>query len=93
MIAAFHCEETEEIFRGEVSTKLPQDIQNMARRKLRMLDAALDINDLRQPLGNRLEQLEADREGQHSIRINDQWRLCFIWQDGNAYRVEIADYH
>lgn len=93
MIADFKCRETEKVFNGEVSTALPGDIQNTARRKLRMLHAALNISDLRQPPGNQLEKLERDRKGQHSIRINDQWRICFEWRDGNAYGVEIVDYH
>ena len=93
MITDFGDKETEKIHRGEISTKIPRDIQNVARRKLRMLDAALDLNDLRQPPGNRLEKLERDRSGQHSIRINDQWRICFVWQGENASQVEIVDYH
>lgn len=93
MIADFSCKETEKIFNGERSPQFPPDIQDTARRKLRMLYAAVNINDLRQPTGNRLERLSGNREGQHSIRINDQWRLCFTWNDGNASGVEIVDYH
>jgi toxin HigB-1 len=93
MIVDFYCPETEKIFNGEVSTKFPPDIQNVARRKLRMIAAAININDLRQPPGNRLEKLSGDREGQYSIRVNDQWRICFVWDSGNAYRVEMTDYH
>ena len=93
MIIDFHDKETEKIYRGEVSIKIPRDVQNVARRKLRMLDAAANLNDLRQPPGNRLEKLERDRAGQHSIRTNDQWRLCFIWQEDGTAQVEIVDYH
>jgi proteic killer suppression protein len=71
----------------------PSDLAKTARRKLRMLASAAKLEDLRQPPGNRLEPLAGDREGQHSIRVNDQWRLCFTWQDGDAYDVEIVDYH
>lgn len=77
----------------EVSRKLPRDIQQTAMRKLWMLDAAYTLQDLRIPPGNRLERLKGDRSGQHSIRINQQWRICFRWHDGNAYDVEIIDYH
>lgn len=93
MIADFKCRETEKIFNGETSAAFPPDIQNVARRKLRMLAAAININDLRQPPGNRLEKLEGSRKDQYSIRINDQWRICFEWRDGNAHSVEIVDYH
>lgn len=93
MIADFYCLETEKIFRGKIAAKFPSDIQNVARRKLRMLHAALNINDLRQPPGNHLEKLERDQDGQHSIRINDQWRICFRWEAGSANRVEISGYH
>lgn len=93
MIADFACEETEQIFQGRFSRKLPTQIQRTARRKLLYLDEALDINDLRSPPGNRLEPLKGDREGQWSIRINDQWRICFEWDAQNASRVEIVDYH
>jgi len=92
MIKDFKCSETEKIWRGRVSRKLPQNIQNVARRKLRMLNNAIDLNDLRVPPANRLEALKGDRAGQHSIRINQQWRICFIWHDG-ALNVEIFDYH
>ncbi len=71
----------------------PSDIASVARRKLRMLDAAVQLDDLREPPGNRLEALEDDRVGQYSIRVNDQWRVCFVWQDGGTHRVEIVDYH
>ncbi len=68
-------------------------IQRVALRKLRQLDAAAELRDLAAPPGNRLEALHGEREGQHSIRINDQWRICFVWRDGNAFDVEIVDYH
>ena len=73
--------------------KLPTDIQQVALRKMRMLNNALNLNDLRIPPANRLEKLSGNRAGQHSIRINDRWRICFEWRDGDAYEVEIADYH
>lgn len=69
------------------------NIESVARRKLQMIDAAGDVKDLRMPPGNHLEALEGDRKGQHSIRVNDQWRICFVWRDGDAYEVEITDYH
>ena len=75
------------------SRKLPDDIQQTAYRKLRMLNNAIDLNDLRIPPANRLEKLKGDREGQYSIRINDQWRICFDWSNGDAMNVEIVDYH
>jgi proteic killer suppression protein len=81
------------LFNREFSRKLPQDIQRVARRKLEILDAAEVLQDLRIPPSNRLEKLSGDRKGQHSIRINDQWRICFEWRRGDAYNVEIADYH
>ena len=93
MITGFRDKETEKIWRGEVSRRLPRDIQQIARRKLRMLNSARAWDDLRIPPANRLESLKGARKGQHSIRINDQWRVCFVWVDGNADRVEIADYH
>lgn len=93
MIKSFADTETEKVFNRRFSTKLPGDIQAVALRKLRMLSNAHGINDLRSPPANRLERLSTDREGQHSIRINDQWRVCFVWQDGDAYGVEIVDYH
>ncbi len=93
MIKSFKNKETEKIFNREVSLKLPQDIQQVALRKLRMINNAKGVNDLRIPPANRLEKLSGDREGQHSIRINDQWRICFIWKDRDAYDVEITDYH
>lgn len=93
MITAFACGETERVFRGERSRKLPPDIQNTARRKLEYLHRARKLRDLLAPPGNRLEVLKGDRAGQHSIRINDQWRICFVWRDDNAEQVEIVDYH
>jgi proteic killer suppression protein len=93
MIRSFRCQETEKVYRREISRRLPQDIQRVAMRKLWMLDAATDLNALRVPPANRLEALHGNRRGQHSIRINQQWRVCFRWQDGDAYDVEIVDYH
>ena len=93
MIVDFFCKETEGIWHGELSRKLPGDIQERALRKLRQLDAARTMEDLRHPPGNNLEPLKGDRQGQMSIRITKQWRLCFIWKDGEAYGVQIVDYH
>lgn len=100
MIKSFADSETKKVFERIYSKKLPEDIQRRARRKLAMIDAARKIQDLRSPPGNRLKKLEGDREGQRSIRINDQWRICFRWHDGDAYDhdgdaydVEIDDYH
>jgi proteic killer suppression protein len=93
MIESFKCRETEKIFNREYSRKLPNVIQRIAFRKLRVLNRSSTIQDLRVPLANRLEALSGKRKGQHSIRINDQWRICFEWQNGNAYHVEIVDYH
>ena len=93
VIRSFKCEETEQIWHGLSSRKFPGDIQNRALRKLRQLDAAATVDDLRNPPGNRLEALKGDRAGQMSIRINDQWRICFRWANGDAEDVEIVDYH
>lgn len=93
MIEAFKDKETEKVWHGEVSRRLPVAMQAVARRKLRMLNNARTLDDLRIPPANRLEALKGRRRGQHSIRINDQWRLCFVWADGNAKDVEITDYH
>ena len=93
MIKSFKDKETEKLFNRYFSKKLPQKLQHLARRKLVMLDAAPELNALRIPPGNRLEALKGDRKGQHSIRINEQWRVCFKWKTGDAYDVEIADYH
>ena len=93
MIESFASEETRKIFLGRVSTKLPRDIQRTARRKLLYLDDAEDLQDLLAPPGNRLEKLKGERAGQYSIRINDQWRICFEWVKNKALNVEIVDYH
>lgn len=93
MIESFASEETEKIFRGQVSKKFPKDIQRTARRKLIYIDDAEDLQDLLAPPGNRLEKLKGDRAGRHSIRINDQWRICFKWSGNKAKDVEIVDYH
>ena len=93
MIRTFKCKETGRIFQRIFSRKLPRDIQQVAFRKLRMLNRALTLADLRMPPGNRLEMLRGDREGQHSIRINERWRVCFEWREGDAYNVEIVNYH
>jgi len=93
MIRSFKCKETEKIFSRRRSRKLPQDIQQVALRKLRMLNRAMTLNDLRVPPANRLEKLRGDREGLYSIRINERWRICFEWQNGDAHHVEIVDYH
>jgi proteic killer suppression protein len=93
MIRRFACHETEKLFNDESSRRLPTQIQRVARRKLLVLHQARSLNDLRVPYGNRLEALKDDRKGQHSIRINDQWRVCFRWQGEDALDVEIMDYH
>ncbi|WP_008313601.1 type II toxin-antitoxin system RelE/ParE family toxin [Leptolyngbya sp. PCC 6406] len=93
MIRDFKDKETQKVFERKRSHKLPSDIQQVALRKLRMLNRAETLQDLRVPPANRLERLIGDREGQYSIRINDQWRICFLWQDGDALDVEIVDYH
>ena len=93
MIRNFADKEAEKIWRGTPSRRLPNDIQAVARRKLRMLNNAETLDDLRIPPANRLEALKGGRKGQHSIRINDQWRVCFCWKDGDAHDVEIVDYH
>ena len=93
MIKSFADKEAERIFNRDASRRFSPNIQRKARIKLEMLDAAEALQDLRVPPSNRLEKLSGDRQGQHSIRINNQWRICFVWQDGDAYRVEIVDYH
>ena len=93
MIKSFKDKETQGIFCGRFSRKLPQDIQRAAARKLEQLNAATVLATLRVPPGNRLEALTRDRKGQHSIRVNDQWRVCFVWRSGDAFDVEIVDYH
>ena len=93
MITSFACKETEKLFHGRFSAKLPHDAQRTAQRKLKQLHGAASLDFLRVPPGNRLEPLAGNRAGQWSIRISDQWRICFRWQDGNAHDCEIADYH
>jgi proteic killer suppression protein len=93
MIKTFASKETEKLFQREASRVLPMDIQRNARKKLEILDAFEKLSDLKVPPGNRLEKLSGDREGQHSIRINQPWRICFRWKDGDCYEVEIVDYH
>lgn len=93
MIKSFKCKETEKIFNRLYSKKFSDDIQRIALRKLRMINRAKGLNDLKVPPGNRLEALKGDRKGQYSVRINDQWRVCFKWQENDAYNVEIVDYH
>ncbi len=93
MIKTFACKETKRIWDGYRSSKLPENIQNRALRKLRQLNAAQTLEDLRNPPGNRLEVLKGNRKGKYSIRIERQWRICFAWDQGNANEVEIVDYH
>jgi proteic killer suppression protein len=93
VIQSFGDKRTAAVFQGGVPKGFPPDLAAAARRKLRMLNSATSLHDLRSPPGNRLEALVGDRLGQHSIRVNDQWRLCFTWHDGDAFEVEIADYH
>jgi len=93
VILSFACDETERVFGAELSRRFPPTIQRTARRKLLALHAASELREMAVPPGNRLEALKSGRKGQHSIRINDQWRICFHWREGNAYNVEIVDYH
>lgn len=93
MIKSFRSDETEKLFQRKRAPRFLPDVYRVALRKLLLLDAAERLEDLRMPPGNRLEKLGGDRKGQHSIRINDQWRICFRWSEGNAYDVEITDYH
>ena len=93
MIRTFKDKETEKLFKRLRYRRLPDDLQRVALRKLRMLNRAMSINDLRVPPANRLEKLKGNRTGQYSIRINDQWRICFEWQQNDAFKVEIVDYH
>jgi len=93
MIKSFRDRETERIFRGHFSRRFPKEIQRIAARKLEIINAATQLDTLRVPPSNRLEKLKGERAGQFSIRVNDQWRICFIWRSGDAYDVEIADYH
>ena len=92
MIKSFRSKDTERLHARQPVRRF-RSIERVAQRKLRQLDIAVDLRDLASPPGNRLEALHRDREGQHSIRINDQWRICFVWREGNAYDVEIVDYH
>jgi len=93
LILDFKCRQTRRIFNGVASKKLPINIQQVARRKLKMLNNAAVLNDLRVPPANQLERLKGDRKGQHSIRINNKYRICFIWNKGQILNVEIVDYH
>jgi toxin HigB-1 len=93
MIVSFRDDQAAVIWEGRSSRRLPPDIQATALRKLRLINNARTFDDLKVPPGNRLEALSKDRRGQHSIRINDQWRICFVWRDGHAHEVEIVDYH
>ncbi|MBM3836079.1 MAG: type II toxin-antitoxin system RelE/ParE family toxin [Verrucomicrobia bacterium] len=93
MIRSFACRETEKLFNDEPSRRLPPQIQSPARRKLLLLHQSRSLQDLRAPYGNHLEALKGDRAGQHSIRINDQWRLCFRWRGEDAFDIEVVDYH
>ena len=93
MIRGFRDRESEKIFRRQRSRRLPPTIQRVALRKLTILDGAESLEDLKAPPGNRLEKLSGNRESQYSIRINDQWRICFVWKGGDAYEIEITDYH
>ncbi len=93
MIRSFRDKATERLFEREPMKRMPPSLQRSALRKLLVLDAAESLNDLRAPPGNRLEKLTGDREGQYSIRVNEQWRICFRWSEGDAEDVEITDYH
>ncbi len=93
MIRSFKTKATEAVFHGHCPKGFPGDLVRVARRKLAIVDAAATLDDLRSPPGNRLDALLGDRRGQHSIRVNDQWRICFVWSDGGADEVEIVDYH
>ncbi len=93
MIKSFRSSETEKIFQRQFTPRFPSDLIRSAQRKLALLDAAEILDDLRVPPGNHLEKLSGDRRGQYSIRINEQWRVCFRWSEGDAYEVEIVDYH
>lgn len=93
MIESYRDKETKKLFEREPSRRIPSEIQRVAFRKLRMLHRAATLDDLRVPPGNHLELPGGDRKGQCSIRVNDQWRICFVWRNGNAYDVEIVDYH
>jgi len=93
MIQSFRCPETEKVFNRQFSRKLPQGIQRVALKKLLMIHRSQNLNDLKVPPNNRLEMLKGNRKGQYSIRINDQWRICFRWENNEAHQVEIVDYH
>jgi proteic killer suppression protein len=93
MIKSFKCKETEKIANYRFSKKLPQSIQRTALKKLILIKRSKNLNDLRVPPSNYLEALSGNRQGQYGLRINDQWRICFVWKDGDAYDVEIVDYH
>jgi len=93
MIESFGDRKTAAVFQGQTPKGFPSDIVNVARRKMAMVHAAVRLDDLQVPPGNRLEALSGDRNGQHSIRVNDQWRVCFVWSEGAAWEVEIVDYH
>jgi len=93
VLHSFADRDTERLFRREPVRRFPAELQRLMLRKLGLVDAAEQLVDLRIPPGNRLEKLKGDRAGQHSIRVNDQWRVCFRWKDGNAFDVEIVDYH
>jgi toxin HigB-1 len=93
VIKSFADRVTQQLFHRQRAAALPPDIQRVTLRKLRLLDAAPRLDNLRVPPGNRLEALKGDRAGRHSIRVNDQWRICFVWRDGDAYEVEVVDYH
>jgi proteic killer suppression protein len=93
MIVSFRDKETERLWQSGRSRRLPDDLQRRAFKKLAILNAAITLDNLRVPPGNQLETLRGNRAGQHSIRINDQYRVCFVWRDGNAFEVEIVDYH
>jgi toxin HigB-1 len=93
MIKSFRCKETQKLFLRQASSRFSPDLYRKALRKLLLLDAAEKLDDVRVPPGNRLEKLSGDRQGQYSIRINDQWRICFRWSEGDAYEAEIVDYH
>jgi len=93
LIESFKCKETKKIWSRKFSKKFPPNIQRQARRKLIAIDISKSLNDLKVPPSNHLESLTDDRKGQHSIRVNGQWRVCFTWENGNAFNVEIVDYH
>lgn len=93
MIVSFRDRDTERLFLRERVRRFPAELLTSMLKKLRLLDAAVTVDDLRVPPGNRLERLRGDRAGQYSIRVNDQWRICFVWRDGTAHDVEIVDYH